>query len=70
VASFNFNDIYLRLRGNFGTSATFTDFRYGDNHGQAPTDKNQCKNGGWTNFVVPHLFKNQGDCIQYINTGK
>lgn len=32
VGAFDFNDIYLRLRGAAGTSATFTDFRYGDNH--------------------------------------
>lgn len=34
-----------------------------------PTDKEQCKKGGWaTNF--PFSFKNQGDCIQFVNTGK
>ena len=26
----------------------------------------QCKDGGWKNFG----FKNQGDCIQFVNTGK
>jgi parallel beta-helix repeat protein len=35
-----------------------------------PTNKNQCKNGGWQNFNAPRTFKNQGDCIQYVNTGK
>lgn len=35
-----------------------------------PTNKDQCKNGGWQNFNFPHTFKNQGDCIQYVNTGK
>lgn len=35
-----------------------------------PTNKDQCKNGGWQNFNVPRRFKNQGDCIQYVNTGK
>jgi hypothetical protein len=29
---FDFNDIYLRLRGSAGTSATFHSFTYGDNH--------------------------------------
>jgi hypothetical protein len=34
-----------------------------------PTSKSQCKNGGWrTNFAF--AFKNQGDCIQFVNTGK
>lgn len=35
-----------------------------------PTVKDQCKNGGWERFVLPRTFKNQGDCIQYLNTGK
>jgi uncharacterized protein len=35
-----------------------------------PTIKDQCKNGGWVLFDVPRTFKNQGDCIQYVNTGK
>lgn len=34
-----------------------------------PTNKDQCKNGGWMLFDVPRLFKNQGDCIQFVNTG-
>lgn len=35
----------------------------------APTSKDQCKNGGWQQFTSP-TFKNQGDCIQFVNTGK
>ena len=35
-----------------------------------PTSKDQCMNGGWATFTSPHPFKNQGDCIQYVNTGK
>lgn len=35
-----------------------------------PTNKDQCKNGGWQLFDVPRAFINQGDCIQYVNTGK
>lgn len=37
-----------------------------------PTDKNQCKNGGWSSMtrLDSTPFKNQGDCIQYLNTGK
>lgn len=34
-----------------------------------PTNKDQCKNGGWQTFNNPS-FKNQGQCIQYVNTGK
>jgi hypothetical protein len=34
-----------------------------------PTNKSQCKMAGWrTNFAF--AFKNQGDCIQFVNTGK
>jgi hypothetical protein len=36
----------------------------------APASKEQCKNGGWRNFTSPRTFKNQGDCIQFVNTGK
>src|SRR5205807_9428170 len=35
-----------------------------------PTSKDQCKNGGWQTFNTPRRFKNQGDCIQFVNTGK
>jgi hypothetical protein len=35
----------------------------------SPTNKDQCKNGGWQQFNSP-TFKNQGDCIQFVNTGK
>ncbi len=34
-----------------------------------PTNKDQCKNDGWMRFNTP-AFKNQGDCIQFVNTGK
>ncbi|MFZ1219753.1 MAG: right-handed parallel beta-helix repeat-containing protein [Chthoniobacterales bacterium] len=32
----------------------------------------QCKNGGWTMSIRANgtTFKNQGDCIQYVNTGR
>jgi len=37
-----------------------------------PTDKDQCKNNGWT--ILSRRdgspFHNQGDCIQFVNTGK
>jgi hypothetical protein len=35
----------------------------------SPTSKDQCKNGGWQTFTNPS-FKNQGDCIQFVNSGK
>jgi hypothetical protein len=30
-----------------------------------PTSKDECKNGGWTNFQDPS-FKNQGQCVSYV----
>jgi hypothetical protein len=39
----------------------------------APTSAGQCKSGGWQTFNPSRPagpFKNQGDCIQYVNTGK
>jgi uncharacterized repeat protein (TIGR03803 family) len=35
-----------------------------------PTNKDQCKNGGWQTFTAPRIFRNQGDCIQFVNTGR
>lgn len=35
-----------------------------------PRTKDDCRGGGWQAFTVPHRFKNQGDCIQYVNTGR
>jgi hypothetical protein len=35
-----------------------------------PTSKDQCKDDGWARFNFPFSFKNQGDCIQFVNTGK
>jgi len=34
-----------------------------------PRNVSECK-GGWINFTHPRSFANQGDCIQYINTGQ
>jgi hypothetical protein len=34
------------------------------------TNKDQCKNDGWMRFDTPRTFSNQGDCIQWFNTGK
>jgi hypothetical protein len=40
--------------------------------GNVPHDKDQCKGNGWKTLVRADgtTFKNQGDCIQYVNTGK
>jgi hypothetical protein len=36
------------------------------------TKKDECKKGGWADMTRADgtSFKNQGDCIQYVNTGK
>ena len=52
----------------FGTAAGTTVFDFEPVIGP-PTSKDECKNGGWQSFNSPS-FKNQGDCIQYVNTGK
>ena len=38
----------------------------------ATNDKQSCKQGGWKDLerADGSAFKNQGDCIQYMNTGK
>lgn len=33
----------------------------------SPSSKDDCKNGGWQNFVSP-TFKNQGDCVSFFAT--
>jgi hypothetical protein len=33
-----------------------------------PTSKNQCRHGGWKTFTNPK-FKNQGQCIRFVETG-
>jgi hypothetical protein len=34
-----------------------------------PQTADDCKNGGWRNYTAP-AFPNQGQCIQFVNTGK
>lgn len=35
-----------------------------------PHEQEDCKDGGWSSYTVPRSFKNQGDCIQFVNTGR
>src|SRR6059058_1223049 len=35
-----------------------------------PTNKDECKNGGWMTFNFPRSFEDQGDCVSNVNTGK
>jgi hypothetical protein len=34
-----------------------------------PSNKEQCKVGGWQRFNVPRLFINQGDCLRFLKLG-
>lgn len=40
-----------------------------DFNSQFPTDKDQCKKGGWKNLQddTGKPFKNQGDCVSFVN---
>jgi hypothetical protein len=35
-----------------------------------PTTKEQCMNDNWTRFGLPRAFRNQGECIRFLRTGK
>ena len=39
--------------------------------GAAANSADDCKDGGWQNATRADgsAFKNQGDCMQYVNTG-
>lgn len=60
-------DEYIEVRMVFGaeTDERFDWTRF-DVLPNDPQTKEECKNGGWETFG----FKNQGLCIQFVNTGK
>jgi outer membrane protein assembly factor BamB len=35
-----------------------------------PVSADQCKHGGWEVFEFPRVFRNQGDCIAFVETGR
>ncbi len=51
--------------GNIGTALAITPFTILPPTSNSPTDKDQCKNGGWKTFTNPS-FKNQGDCVSFV----
>lgn len=59
---------YVEVRTVFGAE---TDERFDWTEFEVNV-KNDCKNGGWEKLSRDDgsPFKNQGDCIQYFNTGK
>ena len=36
----------------------------------APVEVDECRNGGWMAFNHPRSFASQGDCVEYVITGK
>lgn len=66
VGTYNPNyDVETDLVDFNGTTYDFQTF-------VAVTAKDQCKDGGWAGVTRADgsAFTNQGDCIQYVNTGK
>lgn len=59
------NPLYSRMvagRVDIGSfESNFTD---------QPAAIEQCKNGGWQTFNNPRIFKNQGDCVSFVNNGR
>jgi hypothetical protein len=55
---------------NFGKGFLIDNLTYVSS--RPATNKDQCKGDGWKTFTRADAstFKNQGDCIQYANTGK
>ena len=49
----------------FGTASDTTTFNF-ESTVAPPTDKDQCKNGGWQQFNAP-AFKNEGDCVSSVS---
>jgi hypothetical protein len=51
------------------TDLYFVGYAAGEPAPQYPTDKDQCKQGGWQTFTQP-TFKNQGDCVSFVVSHK
>ncbi len=51
---------------------TVSNVHLGEADVKTVTAKDECKKGGWMDLTRADgsSFKNQGDCIQYVNTGK
>jgi len=78
--SFDIDGVGLTASQNYPAEALVADFDYFRLIGKPgpvppahprpnqPVSKNDCKNGGWRSY--PHAgFRNQGDCIRFVNTG-
>lgn len=62
-------DIYLLAKNSKGKVVASSEVRILAGV-DIPTDKNQCKKGGWMDFDPILEFKNQGNCVSFVNTGK
>jgi hypothetical protein len=81
-----FSDAHVAGRTNYAVTAPFTeagtapltlDYRYPGTFSEGPfvagsalTSKDQCKNGGYANFIDPSTgqpFQNQGQCVKFFN---
>jgi hypothetical protein len=73
--SYTITDLYVVLDGYSGTPVTAQFDNVMINNStitfETPTSKDQCKNGGWSNYTDANgtPFKNQGDCVSYVATG-
>jgi hypothetical protein len=56
-----FDDVQISHDFDGGYDASY-DFEPGVG---PPTDKDQCKRGGWRDFNTP-VFKNQGECVRFV----
>jgi hypothetical protein len=72
VGHFGFDKVRLLVSGP-GETGTFyfDDFRFTPPF-TVPTTKDECKDGGWEHLshADGSPFRNQGDCVSYVNTGK
>ena len=68
IYTMNFDGTNQSNLTNFPNADDFASWVGGQQVGP-PTDKNQCKNGGWAIFNFPRAFANQGDCINFVRNG-
>lgn len=59
---------FTNVTANHTIVVSFEDNRITPNT-NVPTEKDQCKNGGWMRFTNP-TFKNQGQCVNFVVSNK
>lgn len=59
------NDVDGNFFGDMFNVTPENTFDYTFEYG--PYDKDSCKKGGWMNFGESHGFRNQGQCVKYVN---